>query len=659
MESLDIEPNNDERRRCKFISLRNYSLAICLVEAVAICIFMYLLLNSGRLNQDVINVEYKQGKISSSNVTVKFKVYTSGGQGEAQESVRILLDLYPTCNLRSYGSTQSDKCHSHRWFNCSPIERRIENFKAIPSPASPGEDDSLVVANEHQVATMITTSKKGLRLQRKQILLKKIECKPKLNSQDPCKFSTRLVVQTNLKQQRIIGWGGALTDSSAQNILSLTTNGTRRLLDDYFGSEGLRFNMIRLTIGGSDFSSRFYTNDDSPNDDLKLEKFKLREEDILYKIPLLRFIKGEYGSQWATNDSLKVFASMWSPPIWMKTNGHFNKGQLKGSISDRITASPPKEELYFNALAELKVKFLLAYQQQVGIKFWGLTVMNEPLFAVQPFLNFNTMIFPSTDYANYVVKYLGPKIKRLNPELKDVKLIAHDDNRRYLASYTAPILENQRAFEYIDGVATHSYADEAYHQLEEVYDKYHAAKNNSFFVLPTELCSGHLPFMEKALVGDWNRGMHYALDIVRSLKSSASGWVDWNLVLDNEGGPGWLGGRLDAAIIVDKEHDMYHKSPMFYVLGQFSRYIPPDSIKLQTKVYNDLFDNHFEIVTFALPGDERLATVVVNNNPYPVQAMIKITGDKKDTSLLKNTYYSFYCEPDSVSTIIYSNKLRT
>lgn len=643
MESLDVE-SRAANGRCRLIPLRKYSLAICLLEAVAICLFIYLLLQSGRTDQDQINQHYQQSKISKSNGSADYRVYSSGPQ-----SARLLAGVVGRCSLRQHDLRHSVQCHSSAWPECAPVEWQDRQLQLDVSSATG--------AGERQVAVVVSTTKSGRRLHKRQVPLQQIDCKPQLEPHlDPCRFSTRIVVQLQQRQQQIIGWGGALTDSSAQNILALSTNGTRRLLDDYFGSEGLRFNMVRITIGGSDFSARFYTNDDSLKDDLELERFKLREEDLLYKIPLLRFIATQYGGQWAEGAGLKVFASMWSPPTWMKTNNHFNKGQMKGSISGEQSATVPREELYFDALAELKLRFILAYQQETGLRIWGLTVMNEPVFAVQPFLSFNTMIFPRQDYANYVAKYLGPKLRR-RPELRQLKLIAHDDNRRYLASYTAPTLAHWQARRFIDGVATHGYADESYEQMDLLLQSYGASANGSFFVLPTELCSGHLPFMEKALVGNWHRGLHYALDIIRGLQHSAAGWVDWNMALDTEGGPGWLGGRLDAPVIVDKQRDMYHKSPMFYVLGQFSRYIPPGSVKLQTKVYNDLFDNHFEVVTFALPDDQKLATVVLNNNPYPIELKVKISREQKNAGSQANTYYIYTCEADSVSTIIYSNKL--
>lgn len=598
---------------CQMITLRKYTPAICILEALAIIVFIvYIFLNTPNYSPSPTPASKEKSDINRNFFN-------------ATNSSNILVNLVESCNLRSHDLRKATKCRSSSIHesSCGTPQRNIhDSFELYLGPP-----------------IMVVTSKNGAKLETRPINGKHVYCAPADTS---CRFTTRLVIQPHIEYQNIIGWGGALTDSSVNMILSLTTNGTKRLLDDYFGQDGLKFNMIRVTIGGSDFSSRFYTNDDSRQDDLNLHNFRLREEDILYKIPMLKYIQREYDNL-RGRGGLKLFASMWSPPQWMKTNNHFNKGFLKGG-----STSPVRDASYFEALAQLKKRFLLAYQYE-SVQFWGLTVMNEPLWAIQPFIDFNTMIFPEQDYAYYVSRHLGPAIKD-DIRLRHIKLMAHDDNRRYLINYTEPILNRPEVLRYIDGVSTHGYTDEEYQLMDYIALKYRQ-RVPGFFVLPTELCSGHLPFMEKALVGNWNRGVHYAFDIIHTLQHWASGWVDWNMALDTEGGPGWLGGRLDSPIIVDKEKDLYYKSPMFYVLGQFSRYIPPGSVRVDTKLINGQYDYQFETVTFLLPSRQNLTTVILNNNPYPIELHLNIPisalGDGS------SDLYQVICEADSVTTLVY------
>lgn len=641
---MDLRLPRDRSSRA-FRTIRKHALTICFIETLTIVLFLaYVFLPNYTNNNTISKSEGPLLKQFSNNqdefTSNNYRTYSNG-----VNSSKILVGLVDGCNQRKHDLQFSVKCESREADTCflSPTNNNVKIAPIHPSSLS----------------TIITSSKSGLRLFSQQVPLKKIKCRNEndnLAIGESCRLKTQLHVFTNVKEQEIIGWGGALTDSSINNILSLTTNGTRKLLDEYFSTDGLMFNIIRITIGGSDFSSRFYTNDDleksnkneiengTKKDDLKLENFRLKEEDLLYKIPMLKYILNEYDK---TKREMKIFASMWSPPTWMKTNEHYNKGQLKGSISTKANTD---DELYFNALAELKKKFILAYKEN-DIDIWGLTVMNEPIFSIQPFLDFNTMIFPRDDYANYIAKYLGPAIKQ-DERLKNIKLIVHDDNRRFLMNFTDPILSMERVRTFVDGISVHGYIDEDYALMSEIYEKYKASIPN-LFILPTELCSGHLPFMEKALIGNWHRGVHYALDIIHSLQHSAAGWVDWNMVLDTTGGPGWLGGKLDSPIIVDKDEDSYHKSPMFYILGHFSKYIPPHSFKLKTKLFNDLYDYRFETVTFILPNGKDMVTVVLNQNPYPIEFNIRII-DQEANRADENHLQQVVCKSDSVTTIIYS-----
>lgn len=630
MQRLDVEQPahalSDSSTICygRKVPLRKYSIAMCLIEAMLIFVLLYILVRQPDLSTSSIwrvDGHEKQDQLNASTFVVRF---TSDAR-----SARFIPGLVHDCNQRKHDLHTSVVCGSRRAHLCRPVEVPEEPVDSA-SGASFG----------NLTAFVVTTSRAGGRLSSKHIKLRPVtDCGEPSGME--CKFKTTLTVTPGKTYQKVVGFGGALTDSSINNILSLTTNGTMRLLNDYFGSTGLRFNMIRITIGGSDFSARFYTNDDSPfEDDLPLRNFQLRFEDHLYKIPLLKLIQQTYTQ--TDEAGIKVFASMWSPPVWMKTNNHFNKGYLRGSAGGTSNGSD-RNDFFYDTLARLKVKFLESYLDN-GVRLWGLTVMNEPIFAVQPFLDFNTMIFPRQDYAHYLGKYLGPKI-RGHRRLGHLRLMVHDDNRRFLETFTLPLLTANMSA-YIDGVSTHGYVDEDYQMNDEIERRLQQMGLRQAFVLPDELCSGHLPFMAKALVGNWHRGVHYALDIIRNLQHSAAGWVDWNMALDTSGGPGWLGGRLDAPIIVDKAADVYHKSPMFYVLGQFSRYIPPGARKVHTTIVNDLYDSHFETVTFLEPAGLNCVTVVVNNNPYAIEL-----------DLVVSKRYRLSVEADSVTTFVYSARL--
>lgn len=178
------------------------------------------------------------------------------------------------------------------------------------------------------------------------------------------------VILVNLSQERqnIIGWGGAFTDSSGINLYSLPKSLQEKLVESYFGETGLKYNIGRVPIGGTDFSTRAYSYDDTEVTDYELKHWALATEDLEYKIP---FIKKASEVANKTGVVLKLIASPWSPPRWMKTNN----GWIRGALieDDRIYES------YTNYL----MKFFDAYEKH-QINFWGATVQNEPFISYSP-----------------------------------------------------------------------------------------------------------------------------------------------------------------------------------------------------------------------------------------------------------------------------------
>lgn len=131
----------------------------------------------------------------------------------------------------------------------------------------------------------------------------------------------RVEIDRSKKFQKILGFGGAFTDATGINIATLSSDLQDRLIRDYFDQDGLQYSMGRVPIGGSDFSPRPYTYDDNEGkEDETLSNFALQREDFLYKIPLIKRAMELSGNE------LKIIASPWSPPGWMKTNGQISNG---------------------------------------------------------------------------------------------------------------------------------------------------------------------------------------------------------------------------------------------------------------------------------------------------------------------------------------------
>lgn len=467
------------------------------------------------------------------------------------------------------------------------------------------------------------------------------------------KNQTRLVTTFRLDSrrpmQKIIGFGGALSDSSCRNIKSLSPSMARSLMEDYFGPRGLRYNIARLTMGSSDFSTTPYTNNDKPSsgddslkdddwryhreqmsaprafddgDDVDMNHFHLTEEDYEYKIPIARQAIA------TSHQTIKFYSSLWSPPIWMKNNSHIVHGWLKGDIYGP----------YYKALADLIVKWLEAYRKQ-GIEFWATTGLNEPVTGIKPFIFHNSLGITREDYVTFIKLYLGPMLRQRG--FNKIKLIALDDNKGYAPQLANAILKDKEASKFVSGIGVHWYMNDEYENLNFLAKDY-----PDKFILSTEASNGYLPFQVHTLPGDWDRGVAYMYDIIKLMHKNVAGWVDWNMALDLYGGPSWAKNNLDSPIIVNAERDEYYKSPMFYAIGHFSRFIEPDSYRLDHRIAYAKYDYPLEAAAFMTPK-ERIVIVVLNANRHRVP--FRIIVDRKVVRVLN-------LREDSFSTIIFNWK---
>lgn len=424
-----------------------------------------------------------------------------------------------------------------------------------------------------------------------------------------------LTVDSKLKYQDIHGFGGAMTDSAALNIRTLSNETQSKLLESYYGSKGIRYTYARIPIAGTDFSTRAYTYDDIEND-TKLNNFNLVEEDD-YKINYLNGIK----SIMPEPNSLRIFATPWSAPAWMKFSNDIKWGALK--------------QEYYQLYADYIRKFFEAYKDR-NIDIWGMTVGNEPLNGLIPFFPFNSMFWCPISEANWSTYYLNPTLS--NAGFKPVYMTT-DDQRYTLPYYPQIMFRNNETKQLFGGSAFHWYADEITStnglvKLHELYpDK---------FILMTEACTGaNILGKDKVILGSWDRGEEYVEDIIQNLSNWVVGWIDWNLALDSEGKPNWAKNYVDAPIIVNAMEDEFYKNPMFYALGHFSKFVPRGSRRIFSSVLNI---NNIGTIAFLTP--EQKVVIVINNTadkPY------NITIKHKN----RNNVINLYLEGKSFTTILY------
>ncbi|XP_059139428.1 lysosomal acid glucosylceramidase-like [Physella acuta] len=388
-------------------------------------------------------------------------------------------------------------------------------------------------------------------------------------------------------RQTIIGFGGAFTDAAGINIASLPQPAQDNLINSYYSKEGIEYTVGRVPMASCDFSTHAYSYDDVPGD-LSLDHFSLAPEDLNYKIPYIQ------AAMKVSTRPLKLFGSPWSAPAWMKTNNKMTgMGFLKGF---------PGGE-YYKAWGNYFVKFLDEYSKH-NISFWGLTAENEPTNGFVVGFPFQCMGFTPETQMDFIKQDLGPALHQAG--YGNVKLMILDDQRPFAELWARTVLSDKEASPYVSGIALHWYKDTA---SINILDRIHQLFPDKF-LFATEACEGSFSWeKEKVDLGSWDRAASYASDIISDLNHWVTGWTDWNLALNQQGGPNWVSNFVDSPVIVNAKDGLFYKQPMFYVMGHFSKFVVPGSVSLGTEA--EVNDTLIEVTAFRRP-DNSYATIIHN-----------------------------------------------
>jgi glucosylceramidase len=340
------------------------------------------------------------------------------------------------------------------------------------------------------------------------------------------------------KQQRFLGFGGAFTESSCYVLSLMSPEERRGVLADYFSPEGLRYALGRLAINSCDFSLGSY--DYLTPKDETLKTFSVAREDR-YVVPAIREATLAHGSP------LLWVASPWSPCAFMKDNGSMLQG---GHL---LSADYP-------LWARYECLYLLAMRKR-GINVAFVTLQNEPQAAQV----WESCLYSPEEEGGYALVLREALDKN---GLQDVKILIWDHNLDILPERVAATFGIKGVKAAVAGVAFHWYGPEAFANLA----KCRAAYPDKEFLF-TEGCVEGLnhPFGEGAFAS----AERYARNIIGDLAHGAEGWIDWNLVLDEKGGPNHAGNDCEALIQYDSEKKRLVHNPSFYGMAQFARFIAP------------------------------------------------------------------------------------
>lgn len=393
---------------------------------------------------------------------------------------------------------------------------------------------------------------------------------------------TLVVVSPKHRFQSMLGIGGAITDASAEVFGKLGADKKAEFLKAYYDPrQGIGYTLARTTIHSSDFSSASYTY--IKEGDKSLSTFSI-DHDRAQRIPLIK------GAMAAAGGKLTLYASPWSAPAFMKTNGDMLHG---GSLRPE----------YADAWARYVAKFVKAYEKE-GIPVWGLTVQNEPM-AKQ---TWESMIFTAEQERDFLKNHLGPVLHKEG--LGDKKIIVWDHNRDMMTLRANVIFDDPEASKYAWGMGFHWYETWAGGQpMYDNVDAVHEAYPNKHLLL-TEAT---VEKFDAAQYQYWPNGERYGSAIIHDLNNGAEGWTDWNILLDEHGGPNHVGNFCFAPIHADTRTGQLVYTPTYYYIGHFSKFIRPGARRVEATSTRSMLQT-----TSFLNADGKLATVVMNETDKPV-----------------------------------------
>lgn len=417
-----------------------------------------------------------------------------------------------------------------------------------------------------------------------------------------------ITVDRTKTYQSIIGFGGAFSDSTGMNIMSLSKYAQDLLLESYFGQEGNRYNLGRVPIGCTDFSVRFYTYDDVVND-TTLEHFQLAKEDFQYKLPIIKRAK-------KLSPKLKLVSAAWTPPLWMKTSN---------------TASGPSllKKEHYQTYADYILKFLRTYKSH-GAEIWAVSTGNEPIDSFVPGIEIPNMGWTPFGMADWLVNNLAPTI--VNSELNNTYILALDDQRYVFAWFVNSMCTHKNACEVVNCFAFHWYFDE--YMSAHIQDRIHVKYPNKCLIM-TEASIGFEPYNNpKVQLGAWLREERYILEMIENFRHWVTGWIDWNLALDKDGSPNWVKNFVDGTIIVNPETDEFFKQPMYYMIKHFSRFIERNSVRIDSSEEGDI-----KSVAFETPSK---TIVVILYNKSSKENNVAVQDSKRGTIKINLPPYSIH-----------------
>ncbi|MRR21406.1 glycosyl hydrolase [bacterium] len=482
----------------------------------------------------------------------------------------------------------------------------------------------------------------------------------------------------NIVKQTMDGIGSSFTESSAFVLAHLEPSRRLEVMNAIFGENGANFSLTRTHIGACDFSVEGKYSYADKAGDTELASFTLQPDMQGFskteypgikdeKYDLLPMIREALEIKKTQNDKdLRIVASAWTAPAWMKDIGDW---YIKGTPENNYqgTGGSLRAE-YEETYADYLIKYLDACRAE-GVDIWAITPVNEPHGNNG---QWESMNFTPETQNEFIKNYLGPKLK--NGNNSDVRLLIYDQNRDGLEHWTDVILGDDETAGYVYGTAVHWY-ESTFRVYEDVFDRVNA-KFPDHAIIHTEGCIDDLgkpapqgitdpvKFQETDWFDNdsfwWNENAtdwaytatwqgvksedhpiyapvhRYARNIIVSIDHWLSGWIDWNVVLDQNGGPNHVGNYCGAPIMINTETGQIYYTPVYYVLAQFSRTIRPGDKAVMTSIVPEGPEKDDLYACATINKDKVLSVQVLNTSDRNISYQLEINGQFAEISVDAN-----------------------
>ena len=403
-------------------------------------------------------------------------------------------------------------------------------------------------------------------------------------TEDPGIENEVINLYPQITYQTFEGFGGAFTDSAAYVYSLMDESQKAELIDSYFSADRMNYTLGRIHLDSCDFSLAPYEAMSDPQD-LQMRSFSLERTEE-YIVPFIRDAEQRSGRK------IELMISPWSPPAFMKTNADRNQGgKLKSG--------------YRKFWAAYICRYI-AQLRKMGLHVCRMSVQNEPN-AVQ---TWDSCIYTAQEEKEFLRDDLYPALQEAG--LDDLELFIWDHNKERAYERACEVIDKDTD-PMIAGIAFHWYSGDHFETLDLIRRRFPGKK-----LILSEACIEYSKFNKD---DDLSNAQKYAHDMIGNMNAGMNAFYDWNLILNEEGGPNHVGNFCDAPYLYDaRRHELTEHNTLSYI-RHFSKYICPGAVRIAFSRYT----TDLEVPAFQNP-DGSLAVIILNRTDEPHRFVIRMNG---------------------------------